>query len=44
MAEHYETMMATGPKVTIWNGTSEVPAKLFRWDGATETALNIEVT
>lgn len=39
----YETPADTGPLVTVWDGSKEVPATATVWDGAKEVACTIEV-
>lgn len=40
----FEPADESGPAVTVWNGTIEVPAAVTVWDGATEQPVTIEVT
>ena len=39
----YETPADTGPRVSVWDGATEVPATATVWDGAKEVACTVEV-
>lgn len=39
----YETPAPTGPTITVWDGSKEVPATISVWDGSKEVACTVEV-
>lgn len=39
----YETPVATGPTITVWDGAKEVPTAVTVWDGTKEVACSAEV-
>lgn len=37
------TFAYTGPSITRWDGTTEVPMTLTRWDGSVEGSMTLEI-